>query len=297
MTGMKYGIAFANTGPYGLVATAATALGAAAEAAGIESLWTVEHVVVPKGYESEYPYDKSGRMPGPEESPIPDPLVWLTHLAATTTTLRLATGILIVPQRSPLVLAKQVATLDVLSGGRVILGVGAGWLREEFDALDIPFEDRGRRLDDHVGALRAAWGEQPASFEGEMTRFADVYSQPRPVNGTVPIVVGGHSRAAARRAGRLGDGFFPAGVDDAQLAELIGVMRAAAEEAGRDPGDVEITASGLALMGSDPLAAVERYAAMGVTRLMIAPLTYDPSAIGDVLGAFGERVIAPTAAG
>jgi probable F420-dependent oxidoreductase len=292
---MKFGIAFANTGPYGVKAESATALGAAAEAAGIESLWTVEHVVVPKGYESQYPYDRSGRMPGPENSPIPDPLIWLTHLAATTTTLKLATGILIVPQRSPLVLAKQVATLDVLSGGRMILGVGAGWLEEEFVALDIPFEDRGRRLDDHVGALRAAWGEQPASFEGEHTRFADVYSEPRPVHGTVPIVVGGHSRAAARRAGRLGDGFFPAGVDDDQLATLIGVVRESAEAAGRDPDSIEVTASGLALGGPDPVAAVERYAAMGVSRMMIAPFTYDASAIGDVLGQFAERVVRPAA--
>jgi len=290
---MKFGMAFANTGPYGVVPGSITALGAAAEAAGLDSLWTVEHVVVPKGYESQYPYDKSGRMPGPEDLPVPDPIVWLTHLAATTTTLRLATGILIVPQRNPLVLAKQVATLDVLSGGRLILGVGAGWLQEEFDALGIPFEDRGRRLDDHIGALRAAWGEQPASFEGEFTRFADVYSQPRPVDGTVPIVVGGHSRAAARRAGRLGDGFFPAGVDDDELAVLIGVMRESAEAAGRDPDAVEITASGLTLLGGDAAAAVERYADMGVSRLMIAPLTYDASAIGDVLGEFADRVIRP----
>ena len=295
MTGMKFGMAFANTGPYGFSAEAATKLGAAAEAAGLDSLWTVEHVVVPKGYESRYPYSSSGRMPGPEDSPIPDPLIWLTHLAATTTTLRLATGILIVPQRNPLVLAKQVATLDVLSGGRVILGVGAGWLQEEFTALDIPFEDRGRRLDDHIGALRAAWGEQPASYEGELTQFADVYVQPRPVNGTVPIVVGGHSRAAARRAGRLGDGYFPAGVDDDELQVLIDLVRRSAEEAGRDPDAIEITASGLGLGGPDPLAAVERYAAMGVRRMMIAPFTYDPAAIDDVLGEFAERVIRPAA--
>jgi probable F420-dependent oxidoreductase len=292
---MKYGMAFANTGPYGVVPAGMTALGAAAEAAGLDSVWTVEHVVVPKGYESQYPYDKSGRMPGSEDLPIPDPLIWLAHLAATTTTVHLATGILIVPQRNPLVLAKQVATLDVLSGGRVLLGVGAGWLQEEFAALDIPFEERGRRLDDHIGALRAAWGEQPASFEGEFTRFSDVYSQPRPVGGTVPVIVGGHSRAAARRAGRLGDGFFPAGVDDDELATLIGVMRASAEAAGRDPDAVEITASGLALGGADPLAAVERYAALGVRRMMIGPFTYDASAIGDLLGEFGERVIRPTA--
>ncbi|HMG40698.1 MAG TPA: TIGR03619 family F420-dependent LLM class oxidoreductase [Acidimicrobiales bacterium] len=292
---MKFGVFFANTGPYGTVADSARALGAAAEAAGFESVWTVEHVVVPKGYESTYPYDPSGRMPGPEESPIPDPLIWLSYLAAATSTLKLATGILIVPQRNPLVLAKECGTLDLLSGGRLLLGVGAGWLEEEFDALGIPFEDRGRRLDDHIGALRAAWGDQPASFKGEFTSFDDVYVQPQPVDGSVPIIVGGHSAAAARRAGRLGNGFFPGRARDEDLSSLIGTMRAAAEEAGRDPDAVEVTAVGLAVLGSDPLAAVEHYAELGISRLVIPPLSYDAAAVGDTLADFATRVIHPSA--
>src|SRR4051812_39386802 len=167
---MKFGVIFANVGPMGRP-EGAIGIGQAAEAAGIESLWTVEHTVVPKGYQSAYPYADSGRMPGPEDSPIPDPLIWLTWVAAHTSTIRLATGILILPQRNPVVLAKEVATLDVLSGGRVDLGVGVGWLEEEFTAIGLPFDDRGRRTDDHIAALRALWTQSPASHQGEFTSF------------------------------------------------------------------------------------------------------------------------------
>lgn len=292
---MKYGVMFANTGPYGTVAGHAKALAGAVEAAGIESLWTVEHVVVPKGYESQYPYDQSGRMPGTEDSPIPDPLVWLSHMSALTSTVKLATGILILPQRNPLVLAKACATLDQLSGGRLLLGVGAGWLQEEFDALGIPFADRGKRLDEYVAALRSAWGEQPASFAGDFARFDEVYVEPRPVNGEVPVIVGGHTEAAARRAGRLGNGFFPGRGRDEELAGLIATMRAAAEEAGRDPDAIEVTAGGFALLGPEPLAAVERYAELGISRLVIPPLSYDAAQVGDAFGAFADRVIRQTA--
>ena len=125
---MKFGILFANVGPY-VQPDMAASLGRIAEEHGFESIWTVEHVVVPAGYESQYPYSPTGRMPGPEESPIPDPLIWLTWVGAATTSLRLATGILILPQRNPVILAKELATLDVLSSGRVELGVGVGWLR------------------------------------------------------------------------------------------------------------------------------------------------------------------------
>src|SRR5262249_32382928 len=141
---MKFGIMFANvlgfTRPEGAIAIAQ-----AAEAAGFESLWAVEHVVVPAGYKSEYPYSDTGRMPGTEDVDIPDPLVWLTYVAGATSTIRLATGILILAERNPVVTAKEVATLDMLSNGRVTLGVGAGWLREEFDAIGVPFERRGKR--------------------------------------------------------------------------------------------------------------------------------------------------------
>lgn len=282
---------FANLGPYA-TPDGIRALATAAEDAGIESLWTVEHVVVPKGYNSAYPYDPSGRMPGPEDSPIPDPLVWLSYLAAVTSTVELATGILILPQRNPLVLAKECATLDQLSGGRLVLGVGAGWLEEEFDALDVPFADRGKRLDDHIGALRAAWGEQPASFTGPFTQFSDVYVRPQPVDGRVPIVVGGHSDAAARRAGRLGDGFFPGRGSDDELAALIATMRAAAEEAGRDPSSIEITTGGAAAFAPDPVEALQRQQEeLGIARVVLPPLTFNPAKIGSALAAFADDVI------
>lgn len=287
---MKFGLFFANTGPYA-TPDGARALGAAAEATGFDSLWTVEHVVVPKGYQSTYPYDRSGRMPGGEDLPVPDPLVWLTYMAAVTTTIKLATGILILPQRQPLVLAKECATLDQLSGGRLVLGVGAGWLEEEFAALDVPFAARGRRLDDYVGALRAAWGPQPASYDGQFTRFEDVYSAPQPVDGSVPIVVGGHSEAAARRAGRLGDGFFPGRGTTSSLGRLVATMRAAAEEAERDPDAVEVTAPGMVAFGPDPVDALRRFEDLGISRVVILPPTYDPAEIGSALADFADRII------
>lgn len=282
---MKFGLMFANTGTFGS-AGGARALGAAVEEAGFDSLWTVEHVVVPWGYESIYPYDPSGRMPQPAEEPIPDPLVWLAHLAAVTSTVRLATGILVLPQRQPLVLAKQCATIDQLSGGRLVLGVGAGWLEEEFKALGVPFADRSRRVDDHIAALRAAWGEQPASFHGPFTHFDDVYSTPRPVGGTIPIVIGGHSEAAARRAGRLGDGFVPLTGSEETLRRLVATMRQAALAAGRDPDTIELTVDGTALLGPDPADALRRLENLGVDRALIPPLTYDPAQIGPALAAF-----------
>ncbi len=291
---MQFGIMFANVGPFG-TATGARAIGQASEAAGFDSIWTVEHVLVPAGYESEYPYDRSGKMPGGDDSDIPDPLIWLSFVAASTTTIKLATGILILPQRNAAIVAKEVATLDRLSDGRVLLGIGVGWLEEEFDALGVPFAARGKRTDETVAAMRALWTQGPATFEGDLISFRDCWSRPQPTQGSVPIVIGGHSEAAARRAGRLGDGFFPGRGDSDTLGHLIGVMRQAAEAADRDPDDVEITASSFGVFGADPVGAVQELAALGVSRIIIPPLSFDPDAIGDALGGFGENVIAKVA--
>ena len=281
---------FANTGPFAS-AEGATAIARAAEDAGFESIWTVEHVLVPKDYESEYPYAKSGKMPGSDDAPIPDPLIWLTWVAAQTTTLKLATGILILPQRNPAITAKEVATLDRLSGGRVILGVGAGWLEEEFRALDVPFEKRGKRLDDYIAAMRELWTEDEVDHDSEFVQWAKVISRPQP-EASVPIVIGGHTEVAARRAGRLGDGFFPGRGSPATLASLIGVMRGAADAAGRDADAIEITTGGAAAFAPDPLEALAELEALGVHRVVVPPLSYDPATIADVLGTFGENVIA-----
>ena len=280
---MDFGIIFANVGPY-VNPEAAVIMGRAAEANGFESLWTVEHPIVPKGYVSEYPYSKDGRMPGDEMAPVPDPLAWLTWVGAHTTTIKLATGILILPQRNPGILAKECATIDMLTGGRLILGIGVGWLHEEFDALGVSWDDRAARTDDDVAALRALWEQETSSYRGTHNEFSDVYSYPKPTNGTIPIVVGGHSKPAARRAGRLGNGFFPA--DSRYLPELIPVMRAAAVEAGRDPDAIEITTGGM-----PTLDGLKELADMGVTRFVIPPLSYNPSKLHEAFEKFAEQFI------
>jgi len=288
---MKFGVMFANVGPMG-TAEGAVGIAQAAEAGGIESLWTVEHTIVPAGYQSTYPYSDSGRMPGPEDSPIPDPLIWLAFVAAATSTIRLGTGILILPQRNPVILAKEVATLDQLSGGRVELGIGVGWLEEEFDALGVPFSDRGQRTDDHVAALRALWTQPEASHQSEFTTFSRAISRPQPTQANIPIVVGGHSRAAARRAGRLGDGFFPGKGSHEELAELIDIMRATAVEHGRDPDAIEVTTGGNGALGSGALDEVKKLADLGVSRIIIPPLAFDVEGQRTGFARYGEDVIA-----
>jgi probable F420-dependent oxidoreductase len=287
---MKFGIAFANTGPF-VRPEGAAAIGEAAEQAGFDSLWTVEHVVVPREYASTYPYSPKGKMPGGSDFDIPDPLIWLTWVGARTTTLSLGTGILILPQRNPVVLAKEVATLDMLSGGRMLLGVGIGWLEEEFEILGASFPERARRTEEYIGAMRALWSQDAATFEGETVRFAEAISRPRPVDRAVPIHIGGHTPAAARRAGRVGDGFFPGKGD---IPALVGEMRKAAEEAGRDPDAIEVTTGGTRIAGGGEAALDEigRLAELGVTRVVVPPLSYDPGAIGDTLARFGDDVIA-----
>jgi probable F420-dependent oxidoreductase len=258
---MKFGLRYCNTGQY-IDPARAVELVQAAEEAGFESAWTVEHVVIPRGYQSAYPYAADGRIPGGEgDFPIPDPLIWMAYVAARTTRIRLATGILILPQRNPVITAKEVATLDVMSGGRVLLGVGVGWLKEEFEALGIPFAERGRRTDEYIAAMRVLWSSPAPTYEGRFIRFKDAFMRPKPVRGDVPIIIGGHSEAAAKRAGRLAQGFFPArGV----MAELISVVRREAEAAGRDPDAVEVTAS----MPEDP-GEIPALAKLGVRRLLV----------------------------
>ncbi len=169
---MKFGLRYASLGRYAS-GPAAVELAQAAEAAGFDSIWTVEHVVVPHGYQSRYPYSETGRMgSGLEDFPIPDPLIWLAYIASATRTLKLGAAILILPQRNPVVTAKAVATLDHLAGGRrVLLGIGVGWLAEEFATLGVPFEDRGPRTDEYVAAMRALWSQERASFAGRFVSF------------------------------------------------------------------------------------------------------------------------------
>jgi probable F420-dependent oxidoreductase len=287
---MKFGVAFANTGAF-TAARQAADLAQAAEAAGFESIWTVDHVVVPDGYRSRYPYNPTGRIPSGEDTPFPDPLIWLAYVAHATSTLRLGTAILIVPQRNPLILAKELATLDHLSGGRVILGAGVGWLKEEFEALGVPFEGRGHRSEEAIAAMRALWSQERASFEGRTISFHDCYLRPQPPNGTIPVHVGGHSAAAARRAGRIGDGYFPFGVARDQVAPLFEVMRVSAEEAGRDPSGIELTFDTYVTTGEEAREEVKSLQALGADRVIIpaAMFAADPERL---LARYAEDVMA-----
>lgn len=287
---MKFGVMFANVGPMAF-AEGAIGIAQAAEAGGFESLWTVEHTVVPSGYESSYPYSKSGKMPGGEEFDIPDPLIWLTFVAAATTTIRLGTGILILPQRNPVVLAKEVATLDRLSGGRVELGIGVGWLAEEFDAIGVPFEERGKRADDHVAAMRALWTQDKATHQSEFISFTDAISRPQPTQNPVPITIGGHSKIAARRAGRLGNGFFPGRGNHEELAELFDIVRTTAVEHGRDPDAIELTVGGTGAMGPEAIDEIKALADLGVSRIVMPPLAYDVEGQRESFARFGDEVI------
>ena len=272
------------------VATAEYAAGVAQalEDMGVESIWVAEHVVVPAQYESRYPYATDGRMPLTGDDPIPDPLEWLAFVAGATSRLVLGTAILVLPEHQPVMLAKRLATLDALSKGRLVAGVGVGWLREEAEALGVPFEQRGARTDEHIRAMRALWTDDVASFEGDHVRFRDVKSRPRPYRqGGVPIVVGGHSPAAARRAGRLGDGFYPLGVAAEGLSGLVEVMHREAAASGRDASAIELMTH-----GPRDVEEARRLADLGVTRFLISARPDDDAeGVRRLVGRYQERVL------
>ena len=287
---MKVGIAFANIMNFG-TPEGSIQFAQAAEKAGFESLWTVEHVIYPSNYDSKYPYDPSGQMAMAPDTDLTDPLIWLTWLAANTSTIRLGTGIIILPERNPLVLAKQVGTLDSFSGGRVELGIGVGWLKEEFEALGIPWERRGPRTDEYVAVMRELWSGNEVSFDGEFVSFDKVSSNPKPLNGSVPITIGGHSDAAAKRAGRIGDGFFPGKGD---LNHMMNLVRESAEKHGRDASQIEVTWGSNELMGSDPVAAAEEMKEKGVSRLIVPSIMFMNNT-EEQIAEFGERVLSKIA--
>jgi probable F420-dependent oxidoreductase len=244
------------------------------DACGVESVWTVEHVIVAEEYERLYPYSADGRMPTRSGVvPMPDPLELLAFFAAASTTLRLGTAVVVAPLHSPAVLAKRASTIDTISGGRLMLGLGIGWQKEEYAAVGVPYRDRGRRLEECILAMRALWADRPATYRGRYVSFDQVHSVPGPAAGAIPIVLGGHSDAAVQRTGRLADGWLPFTIAPDDYAAQVEVIRKVAVEAGRQPDAVELSAwPGSADPSADlDLRWARRYVDAGATRLLMRP--------------------------
>ncbi|HUR13753.1 MAG TPA: LLM class F420-dependent oxidoreductase [Mycobacteriales bacterium] len=260
------------------------------EACGFDGLVVVEHSVVVRDYDSAYPYSASGRMELEPGCDVPDPLDLLAYLAGLTDRIALATGVLVLPNHHPVVLAKRAATVDALSAGRLRLCVGMGWMREEIEACGVAFETRGRRADEQLAVLRLLWegDDTGVDHDGEFFQLRRAVSFPKPAH-RIGVHVGGHSLAAARRAGRYGDGLQPLGVKGEELHALVSVMREEAAACGRDPEALELTLGHL--VPAVTLDKAERLAALGADRLVLAasPLP-DLDAARDELSACAERL-------
>jgi probable F420-dependent oxidoreductase len=240
----------------------------ALEREGVESVWAPEHVAVAENYVRAFPRGSNAPMRSVASSDRPDPLELLAWLAPQSTSLLLGTAVVIAPLHSPVTLAKRAATVDVLSQGRLLLGLGIGWQREEYDAVGVPFEGRGSRLEEAVAVLRALWGESAATHQGQSIRFENLWSRPRPVRGAIPIIAGGHSAGAIDRAGRIADGWFPFAIEPEDFARGVAQLKIAA---GSRP--VEITAwPGSASNDRElDVSYVQPYVDAGASRLVYQP--------------------------
>ena len=270
-------------------------LGPAVEERGFESIWVAEHVVLFDEYDSAYPYSPDGRFPGGADSGLLEPLTALTYLAAVTDRVRLGTGVCLVPQRNPVDTAKQVTDLDNLSGGRVDFGVGVGWLREEFEAVGMPFERRGARADEHLAVMKALWTEEVSEHRGELYDLRACRLYPKPVQRPhPPIHVGGESDAALRRAARPARGWSSSNRPPDTLAEplarLDGLL--AAEGRSRDG----FTISVCPYFHPVDAATVERCVALGVDRLIVLCLAFDTDTLRAQLDQLATDVLEPARA-
>lgn len=244
-----------------------TQVGRKAEEVGLESVWTFEHVIVPIDYASKYPYSGDGKMAVTPETNFVDPLLALTAIAANTKTLRLGTGVNILSQASPLYLAKQAASLDLISGGRFMLGVGIGWLREEFDALGVPFERRGARFDDYLQAMRKVWSGDVVEHKSDFVQWTGFKSHPLPVQQPFPVHIGGSKGKAFDRIAKYAEGWFAPTANIDQLSELLKPLEQACLACDRDVKTVEISAMWVPPM--EDVSLIPRYEDLGVDRLIV----------------------------
>jgi probable F420-dependent oxidoreductase len=268
------------------------ALGAAAEERGFHSLWAAEHVVLFDAYGSRYPYAADGRIPAGGESGILEPFTALSFLAAGTSRIRLGTGICLVPQRNPVYTAKQVADLDWMSGGRFDLGVGVGWLAEEFRALGVPFERRGERTRAYLEVMRRLWCDPVSEYHGDFYDLPACRQYPKPVQKPhPPIHFGGESEAALRRVAEIGQGWYGFNLEPAQAAERIARLALLLRERGRSRSEVEISVS--PYFRPADLDAVKRYRDAGVDQVILLCVAGDVSALKVRLDELASQIVEP----
>ena len=237
-----------------------------AESLRYESVWTFEHVIVPIDYESKYPYNSSGKMGMPPETNFVDPLIALTAVAAVTKEIRLGTGVNILSQVNPLYMAKQAASLDFVSNGRFMLGVGIGWLKEEFEALGVPYEKRGARFDDYVAGMRKVWSEEVVEHESDFISWHGFKSYPLPIQNPFPVVMGGVKGKIFERTAQLGNGWFAPTGDPSELKTHLESLKIESDKIGRDVTEIEITCMWPGQGGRDFL---EELTSVGVGRVVV----------------------------
>ena len=236
-------------------------------------MWAWEQIAIPVDFASPWPYSRDGAIATPGDVALMDPLVWLASVGAQAPEVKLATGVFLLALHDPVTVAKATATLDLLTRERMILGVGVGWLKEEYDALGQDFSGRGKKTDDSIAAIRALWSRSPSAFSSPTVSFPALYCEPRP-GRAIPIVIAGGSKSAARRAGALGDGFYPhASVGDP--GPLLAVLRSSALAAGRDPDQIELT-----LAGAPSADSARRPRALGARRFLIDVYGTKPDTVG-----------------
>ena len=238
---MRFGFHPLNLGPLATLESIDRIV-TAAERHELDSIWTGDHVINATSIASAYPYSPTGRFALGATQPVLEPLTFMGFLAARTTRIQLGVSVLIVPYRNPVVAAKAISSLDYLSGGRTIIGVGSGWMKEEFDALGMPFEQRGKQTDEFIRLFKEMWSQPEPEFEGEYYRFSGITSYPRPIQKPHPPVwVGGNSKRAMRRALELGNGWQPGWSRPDQLRQELEDFERVAERVGRDPKSVELS--------------------------------------------------------
>jgi probable F420-dependent oxidoreductase len=259
------------------------AVGRTAEQCGFATLWAGEHVVMVDRQDSRYPYADDGRIAVPSDADWLDPLALFAFLAGMTSHIRLATGVLLLPEHNPLIMAKHAASVDVLSGGRLTLGVGIGWSAEEYAALGVPFRGRGARIREYVEAMRSLWSDDPSSYAGEYVRFEQVRCYPKPTQRAIPIVLGGNGERALDRVARYGDGWYGFNLTLDELPERLEMLRSACQTHGRAATSVRTAAFVSDATPSD----LPSLAALGVSELVLVD---SPPAAADEASAWVEEL-------